>query len=73
MTLWAQSLVECIAMSNTTKRELDAVTRLLSKQTLHKTDPAWLEHMLNTNPMMKLDELDIEEFHDFIKDNCKVM
>lgn len=73
--LWAESIVECLVMCGHTvkQQELDAVTRLLAQQPLHKMDADWLEHLLRTNPQMKLDDLDIEEFRDFITSNCKVM
>lgn len=73
--LWAESIVECLVMCGHTvkQQELDAVTRLLAHQPLHKTDSDWLVHLLRTNPQMKLDDLDIEDFKEFITNNYEVM
>lgn len=58
--LWAESIVECLVMCGHT---------VLSHQPLHKTDSDWLMHLLHTNPTMKLDDLDIEDFKEFITNN----
>lgn len=73
--LWAESIVECLVMCGHTvkQQELDAVTRLLARQPLQPNDEAWLVHVLQTNPMMKLDDLDIEDFKEFINNNYEVM
>lgn len=63
---WAQSLVECVAMSNPCQHEIDAVVKLISQQPITDYDAAWLLHMVATNPMMKLDSLDIEEFEQWL-------
>lgn len=73
--LWAESIVECLAWcgGSLKPQELNAVTRLLARQPLQPNDTAWLVHILRTNPMMKLDDLDIEEFKEFITNNYEVI
>lgn len=70
--LWATSIIECIAMSNPTKRELDAAKKLIARENITSCDAAHLMHMIQFNPMLKLDDLDMEEFEEWIKEHYKI-
>lgn len=63
---WAKCLVECLSVSNASERESEAVVKLITRQPITKPDAAHLLHMINTNPISRLDDIDICEFQEWI-------